>query len=192
MIEVHDPELDGLSVLEIGGGDCRLAGAIQVEIDTRGCDRWVRRWGTDSLPFNDGVFDLVYASHVLEHVHWTRTIAALQEALRVLTPHGSIELWVPDFAYLDRAYRTERESGGASDPSPDDWLSEAEHQGQFMRWLNGRLFSANEGDPHRAAFDYPYLAACLLNAGFRDVERIYVTRTRDHGPIQLGVRARKP
>ena len=72
-------------------------------------------WGVDRIPACDGKFSLVYASHVLEHVPWNRTAAALSEVFRVLKRGGRIELWVPNFRYLVFCY-LERRCG-------DDWRS---------------------------------------------------------------------
>jgi SAM-dependent methyltransferase len=47
------------------------------------------------LPFTDGEFDLVYASHVLEHVH--NYIPLILEIHRVLRPGGTFIAYVPCF-----------------------------------------------------------------------------------------------
>jgi len=46
-------------------------------------------------PFRDGSFDLVVASHVLEHLY--DPIAALREYARLLRPGGRISIGVPNF-----------------------------------------------------------------------------------------------
>ena len=56
-----------------------------------------RRWGQEPFPFKENTYDLVFASHVLEHVPWYRTDAALREARRVLKPGGHLQVFVPDF-----------------------------------------------------------------------------------------------
>src|SRR5690606_7800318 len=81
--------------LEIGPGQERLEGFETLNIvGGRNVDYvWnaARR-----LPFRTGSFDLLYASHVLEHIPWYRTQEVLTEWIRVLKPGGRIELWVPD------------------------------------------------------------------------------------------------
>jgi SAM-dependent methyltransferase len=47
----------------------------------------------------DARFDVVYAHHVLEHIPYDHTVAALREYLRVLKPKGRLMVFVPDFQY---------------------------------------------------------------------------------------------
>ncbi|MCI4362933.1 MAG: class I SAM-dependent methyltransferase [Thermoplasmata archaeon] len=54
-------------------------------------------------PFRDGSFDLILASHVLEHLH--DPIAALREYDRLLRPGGRLVVGVPNFdSYPSRAF----------------------------------------------------------------------------------------
>jgi predicted SAM-dependent methyltransferase len=189
VIPIADPTLDDLDVLEIGGGDCFITGAIQV--DAAGGDGIIKAtWGDDRLPFADNSFDLVYSSHCLEHIHYSRTRAALGEAYRVLRPGGRIELWVPNFYFLMKSYWHRR-------GHEDGWIGPEEHQGDHMYWFNARVFSGREehkGNPlqeHRALFDGPYLTRCLERAGFINVRVLNKTRTRDHYQINMGRGAEK-
>jgi SAM-dependent methyltransferase len=69
----------------------------------------------DLSMFQTGQFDLVYASHVLEHLPYRRELpAALFEIFRVLGPRGQLWMSVPDLrriarAFLDPALSLERE-----------------------------------------------------------------------------------
>jgi SAM-dependent methyltransferase len=49
----------------------------------------------EPLPFPDNCFDLVFASHVLEHL--TNYVGAIQEIYRVLKPGGTFVILVPEF-----------------------------------------------------------------------------------------------
>lgn len=179
--------------LEIGPGDAPL-GPEWETVDCRarvGIDR-VGLWGSsEGLPYDADQFDLVYASHVLEHIPWFNTARALADVHRILKPGGVFEVWVPDFAYLIRCY-LRRECG-------DDWRK-FNDDSDPMVWLNGRLFTYGGpdglGDPnwHRAVFDERSLQDHLYNAGFKLIERIDTKekpRGHDHGPINLGMRALK-
>jgi len=143
---------------------------------------FVCEWGAARLPFEDGEFDVVHASHCLEHVPWYRVVEALREAGRVLKNGGMLEIWVPDFEYVVRCY-SERRCG--------DRFEVHGAQDDFMRWVNGKLFAyGRDGHQnfHRSAFDREYLERCVLEAGFREATRLDEPRMNNH-PVesQIGV-----
>ena len=172
--------------LEIGPGEYPLPGYERLDMISRPGVTYVACWGRDRLPIADGAFDEVFASHVLEHVPWNRTVEALMEAARVLRSGGRVEIWVPNFACIVDSYLRHR--------CGDDWRRD-NPDGHYMRWVNGRLFTYGPGEEnwHRACFDEPYLKECLQKAGFVQIERIPArTRGTSHGRIDLGMEARKP
>lgn len=148
------------------------------------------KWGYDALPIPDNTYDYVFASHVLEHVPWFRTDAALAEIFRVLVPGGLFEVWVPDFQAIAEAYyrRTiTRDGWFQQNPEKSAWKS-----------LNGRLFwGARPGEVgqeqhfHRAAFDAAGLEECLTRAGFGAIGPATRLSGEGHGWIDLGRIARK-
>lgn len=172
--------------VEIGPGDGKIdSDWVTVDVVKKPHIDHVAQWGADPLPFENNSVSLVYASHVLEHIPWYRTIDALTEAHRIICLGGRIEIWVPDFDYLVKCYHNET--------CGDDWRKFNDHSDPML-WLNGRLFTyggpGGLGDPnwHRAVFNEEYLCACLKRAGFGLVERINgKPRGHDHGPINLGV-----
>lgn len=60
-----------------------------------------KRWNIEEIDCDDGAFDLVICSHVLEHVD---TRKALRELYRVLRPGGLAILMVPICEGLDQTY----------------------------------------------------------------------------------------
>jgi SAM-dependent methyltransferase len=144
-------------------------------------------WGEQRMLADDATFDLVYASHVLEHVPWMHTGKALAEAFRVLKPGGTIEIWVPDFAYLVWCFN--------KGVCGDEWRHENPNDDP-MTWLNGRLFTYGpEPNFHKAAFTAGSLSEHLKVAGFE--RRVRIDRTEHerghrHGAISMGFRAWKP
>lgn len=56
------------------------------------------------LPFTDGSFDAVYASHVLEHLEPDAGGRLLRECHRVLKPAGTVRIVVPDLEAIARLY----------------------------------------------------------------------------------------
>lgn len=58
----------------------------------------------DSLPFKDGSFDGLRASHVLEHQSWELVDPTLREWGRVLRPGAEVFIGVPDAWFLARQW----------------------------------------------------------------------------------------
>lgn len=69
------------------------------------------------LPFPDGSFEGVYASHVLEHLAPIEALALLRECRRVLRPEGTVRVVVPDLERIARDYLASFDQASAtSDP----------------------------------------------------------------------------
>jgi len=135
----------------------------------------IRPW-----PINDSQYDLVYMSHILEHIPWFDCIETLKEVLRILKYGGVVEIWVPDFEKIVQAYIRQK---------PGDTWFKFNPDKDFMTWINGRLFTYGPGEEnwHRATFDESYLRERLKLAGFRHTARLKKPRGYDHGKINLGV-----
>ena len=68
-------------------------------------DRSVVVWNlARGIPYSDQSFDVVYHSHVLEHIDREAAPAFLAECFRVLKPGGVIRIVVPDLEVLARRY----------------------------------------------------------------------------------------
>lgn len=171
--------------LEIGPGDDPVnPGWDRLDVQPAPGVTIVARWGEGKLPIGDNTYELVYASHVLEHIAWFNTLPALKEICRILKPGGVLEVWVPDFAKIVDSYHAGR--------CGDNWRKR-NPRGSPWRWLNGRIFACGpEPNWHRAVFDSESLAARLEDAGFVQIERLQKPRGYDHGPINLGMRGVKP
>ncbi len=165
-----------------------------LDVEPRPGVDWVGEWGKPNedntdvipLPFPDDQFDHVYASHVLEHVWWYLSVEALRDALRVLKPGGQFECWVPDFGKVVAAYQEKK---------PADRWRRHNPTGDYMRWVNGRIFTYGPGvdNWHRAVFDADSLQQLFRDAGFADVHRLKKPTGPDiHGWINLGVAGIKP
>lgn len=112
-----------------------------------------------NLPFELRSFDLIYASHVLEHVHRHMVIATLSHWWAILVRGGILRLAVPDFAAVVEWYK---KTGDL--PSVTGLL------------YGGQTHPKNN---HFIAFDAKTLTDALLKAGFRDVRR-WDWRNTDH------------
>lgn len=59
---------------------------------------------TQGIPFPNASFDVVYHSHVLEHIPKTEAESFLKECSRVLRPQGILRVVVPDLEQIARTY----------------------------------------------------------------------------------------
>jgi SAM-dependent methyltransferase len=151
------------------------------------------------LPFGTGSFDLIYASHILEHVPWYETLKVLREWVRILKPGGTLEIWIPDGLKIARAF-VEAEQNNLKDYALDGWWRFNETRDPCV-WMSGRCFSYGDGtgrqnDPnwHHALFSERYLTDLFREAGLVDIRTMRPDEVRgyDHGWINLGVQGRKP
>lgn len=82
--------------LHIGVGKCYLPDFINVDIfSSVRADAYA---DMAALPYDRGTFDLIYASHVLEHAHRHMVLATLSHWRDLLKVGGLLRLAVPNFA----------------------------------------------------------------------------------------------
>lgn len=184
--------------LEIGPGAKRLPGFETLNIVPGIGVDYVHDAARD-LPFEDGTFDLIYASHILEHVPWFQTLATLQEWVRVLKVGGAVEVWVPDgLKICETLLRFEQE--GVNGIEQDNWYK-FNPERDVCKWAAGRLFTYGDGSGctnhpnwHRGVFTPRYLKELFVQAGLTEVAQMTRAQVRgaDHGWINLGMRGVKP
>lgn len=179
--------------LEIGPEKHRL-GDDWITLDCvakEGLVDYVARWGSEALPFPNDHFDLVYASHVIEHVPWYETLTAFREVFRILRPGGTFEVHTVDFDVLVGVY--------FGQPPPEDWDAGGRNRPfHLMRWIASRIFSygrPQDENWHKAIFTRDYLAECLRDCGFADVATSVLDRPRgfhSHSAINLSATCKRP
>lgn len=179
--------------LEIGPGSERVQGFETINVV----------WGkqvdyigdaTGRLPFSSDTFDVIYASHILEHTPWFNLTVTLKEWVRVLRPGGVLEVWVPD-GYKLTKFIIDIEEGVERSEWLDDWRPH-NFEGNPYKWANGRLlYGVATGYPawHTAIITPKFLAMTMCEAGLSEIEIMpeAMTRGRKHGWINLGVRGIK-
>ena len=77
------------------------------------------------IPFSDGSFDVVYHSHLLEHLPTTVVPIFLSECYRVLRPGGVLRMAIPDLERIARTYLHALERANAGEPGAHedyDWI----------------------------------------------------------------------
>lgn len=178
--------------LEIGPGAERIPGFETINIV----------WGhnvdyigdaSKKLPFKSETFDVVYASHVLEHMPWYKLEFVLKQWVHIIKSGGNIEIWVPNGLLIAKTF-VDAEYGIKNDIPMDGWYKFNEEKDHCV-WANGRIFSYGDGtgrknDPnwHLAIFSPRYLKSLLEQSGLDQAE----VRGYDHSWINLGFRGRKP
>lgn len=155
--------------LHIGAGRVYLPGFINVDIfDTHHADLYC---DLTALPWEKGTFDLIYASHVLEHVHRRQVTATLFAWGQMLRPGGLLRLAVPDFGAVCERYRETRN----------------------LPELLGLLYGGQNHpkNNHFITFDHATLREHLLKAGFKKV-RTWDWRKTEHSDFDDYSRAYLP
>jgi SAM-dependent methyltransferase len=176
--------------LEIGSGGRRISGFETVNIVGGFEVDYVCDAGRH-LPFPDGTFDVVYASHVLEHIPWFETERALREWARVLKRGGGLEIWVPDGELICETILMHSQ-GTPNDAHLDGWKMMNPESDPYL-WANGRLFyGANNKYPswHKAVFTEASLSRLFARVGLKDIRRPSEQEYRgghNHGRINLGM-----
>ena len=143
--------------INLGSGDAPLPGFLNVDAlpDAPGVDLVADI--SKRLPIEDGVAEVVYASHVLEHFPHAQTLDRLRDWRRVLREGGQLFVAVPDLDVIARMLTDRR---GWFTPPNNPWLG-AIYGGQ-----------KDEYDFHKAGFTAPWLAYLMNEAGFGDVRRV--------------------
>lgn len=137
------------------------------------------------IPFPDGVFDVVYHSHVLEHFEREDAAPFLRECRRVLKPGGILRVVVPDLEQLAARYAdvvrrlpagASREEHGAAVDEILDQLVRRIPKARAMRSPAVRALETiligdtrRSGEQHRWMYDRFSLAWLLEEAGFDGV-----------------------
>jgi SAM-dependent methyltransferase len=91
--------------LNLGCGVSYLKDPLWLNMDWQSNSKWVtRRNLLKKFPLLDGETELVYSSHLVEHLTKEDARWLLAECHRVLKPGGTIRLSLPDFEEMARAY----------------------------------------------------------------------------------------
>lgn len=128
--------------------------------------KYLRHDVRNGLPFGTGAVDLIYTSHMLEHLSYDDGLRVLRECRRVLRPGGAARVIVPDARLLMSLYYDDVSNNGAA--------GYAEKLAEFAEINDGvaaaptpagRLWALlHEG--HAACYDWETLRDALARAGF--------------------------
>lgn len=150
------------------------------------------------MHFRDNSFDLIYASHVIEHVPWFLQKNLFLELYRILKPEGKLEIWVPNFSKIIKIMN-DFEQYGENNTKLDGWYRFNDEKDVCM-WANGRIFTYGDGSVnpksfnwHRCVYSESFLKKLFKDAGFIDISQMHNNEVRgyDHGWISLGIKGVK-
>jgi SAM-dependent methyltransferase len=164
----------------------------------RGLERDVVCWNLRrGIPFPDASVDVVYHSHVLEHLEREDAPGFLRECRRVLKPGGVLRVVVPDLERLARRYLdvVERLPGGATlddhaaavDEIFDQMVTRIPRlraqRPAAVRFLENVFVgdTRRSGEMHRWMYDRHSLGRLLSDAGFTEIEAVDASTSRIEG-----------
>ena len=131
----------------------------------------------DKIELPDESCDVVFCSHVFEHIPHVKLPLVIAEINRVLKPGGVFRILTPDLARVARAYVESDEEFFKAAQSEDESLrTDLGLGGAFMNFvvspgqdtvlLNRDLTSFIAGYAHLYSYDYQMLSTILQNVGF--------------------------
>jgi predicted SAM-dependent methyltransferase len=59
---------------------------------------------TKGIPFKEYTFEVVYHSHVIEHIPYNQVDGFIKDCYRILKPHGTIRIALPDLENIAKLY----------------------------------------------------------------------------------------
>lgn len=121
-----------MKMLNLGCGGCFHRDWVNLDLNPQ--DAAVKRHDlAKPLPFDDRSCDVVYHSHVLEHIPRTHGSAFLAECFRVLRPGGVIRVVVPD---LERIIQDYQQAVEDLDSNTDAQLAGLRHEWSLIQLLD--------------------------------------------------------
>lgn len=120
--------------------------------------------------------DVVYASHLFEHLTLKSGDLMLKESFRTLKPGGVIRIVVPDLYKICKRYITEYEAGNKKAYEFAMWAINMHREGQYGSNIGffRKLFLEWQGYPHQHKFmwDVFSLSEKFEQHGFTDLQSL--------------------
>jgi predicted SAM-dependent methyltransferase len=159
--------------VHVGCGTSAAAGWLNFDANPRvrlpiwrgGYPRDIRYANITKLPLRDNSVDLLFASHVLEHLPREDLDTALSEVYRVLKPGGRFRLIVPDLRERARRYLASSNPETASD---EFMRSTGLGVVSKPRGLFAKMKQSHGHSRHLWMWDYSSMSAALRKHGFRE------------------------
>jgi predicted SAM-dependent methyltransferase len=149
----------GIKILELGSGYKRGSNGLVTLDKVWKCDLpWDLKRG---IPLPSDSVDVIYSSHLFEHIPFNDQARLLAECLRVLRPNGAFSICVPNArlpiaAYLRNTYFYSKEASASfAWPCTDSYIDQV----NYIAYLNGQ---------HKYMFDECNLLVMMNKCGLRD------------------------
>lgn len=150
------------------------------------------------MPFRDEMFEVVFTSHMIEHISHFRIEKTLAEINRVMKPGGILRLLTPDLeklcrAYVERdletlqSYVDEDRSGVRADLGPAQTLLGFLYSPGYDNFmLNSSRAELIGCYAHVFSYDFELLSGLLKAYGFIDVRKMSVDESEiaDHKELR--------
>tara|TARA_R110000850_G_scaffold20864_3_gene61809 strand:+ start:1452 stop:2144 length:693 start_codon:yes stop_codon:yes gene_type:complete len=184
--------------LEIGPGLERISDFETLNIIDGQSTDYILDLSKVNTPFKDNSFDLIYCSHIMEHMPWYEIDKIFIELYRMLKPNGILEVWVPDGLKVCKNI-IEFEENEINNTELDGWYRLNENKDP-IKWGAARMFSYGDGlgnlnhhNWHRGLFTEKYLNRTFSKVGFKNIKKMDNSEVRgyDHGWINLGIKGVK-
>jgi len=178
--QLHSPcppkSMNGKVYIHLGCGRINAPGFINVDVLPLPHIHYVQEVDDLSI-FPNEYADLIYASHVLEHISHRQLAKVLSEWRRILKGGGILRISVPDFDKLIEVYSSQEKDIGAI----------------MMPLMGGQGYSHNF---HKTVFNRKYLTELFLSVGFSivrewDPEEVELHSFQDWASRPIEIRRKK-
>jgi predicted SAM-dependent methyltransferase len=143
------------------------------------------------LPFADNSMEVVYASHLLEHLYCDEAEKLLRECFRVLSPGGVLRLMVPDLQDSILQYLEQKQSDTKETKYPADVFIESLSMRPLTtpvgNWIYKTYNALKDFHSHKWMYDAESLEGRLRRVGFVEVGKkaLHESRIKDIKLIEL-------
>jgi predicted SAM-dependent methyltransferase len=150
------------------------------------CSSYNIEWANVSkkIPAKAGSVDVIYSSHMLEHLDRNQAIKFLHEVKRVLKPGGTIRIVLPDLRKLIERYNINKDA--------DDFILNSllwiEQPKSFLQKLKFVLSGFRH---HLWMYDDRSILKLLGNVGFTSARILKVGKTKISNPGKLSLNERE-
>ncbi len=138
---------------------------------------------TTGLPIQSGITDVVYSSHMFEHLDPNEAVLFLKEARRVLCPGGTIRLAVPDIRIRAVKYLQTNDA--------DAFITSTNMASPRPKTLSNRIKTLLIGTrQHQWMYDGDSLSRSLVAQGFKSPQVLQPGESRISDPQNLNLSER--